>query len=189
MFKVYGGPMFAGKTTALLAEAKKLPEGSFVFLKPSIDIRYAKDDVVSHDGLKIPAKVINTVRPVMPKINPAKTKTVLIDELNFFPYKVIKPQLQKLLDQQIDVIGAGLLYDFRHQPFGGTLQLSKEADRFVELFAHCDICGQPATHSYRKVLDSAQVLVGAKESYGACCEDCWEIIKNRETPIVATVAL
>jgi thymidine kinase len=178
MFKVFGGPMFAGKTTALLNEAAQLPEGSFLFLKPSLDDRYLKDAVVSHDGQKIPAEVISATEPAFPQIDQQKTKTVFIDELNFFQYETLWPQIQKLLDQGTNVIAGGLLYDFLHQPFGATLPLSKKANQFVELFARCDNCGKPATHSYRKVGGSDQVLVGAKESYGASCQDCWEDLQR-----------
>jgi thymidine kinase len=172
MFKVFGGPMFAGKTTALLTEAASLPPGSFVFIKPSLDDRYLKEAVVSHDGQQIAAEVISAVKPVFPVIDTQNTKTVFIDELNFFDYDTLWPQMQTLLKQGVNIIGAGLLYDFRHEPFGSTLPLSKQADQFTELFARCDNCGKKADHSYRKVSDSAQLLVGAQESYGACCQEC-----------------
>lgn len=178
MLKIYGGPMFAGKTTALLTEAQKLPPASFLFFKPSVDDRYLKDAVVSHDGEQRQATVISAIYPLFPEFDHHKIKTVLIDELNFFDYNSLRPQIQKLQSDGINIIAGGLLYDFRHQPFGATLPLSKEADKFVELFARCDRCGKPANHSYRKVPNEAQVLVGAKESYGACCEACWKVLKS-----------
>jgi thymidine kinase len=173
MLKVFGGPMFAGKTTSLLEEAAKLPAESFLFFKPAIDVRYDKDAVVSHDGKKIDALIISNEKPVFPKIDKKKIRTIFIDELNFFDFATLESAVEKLLKQGFAVIGAGLLYDSARQPFGATLPLSKKADQFVELFAYCDVCKKPAEHTYRKVRNSQQVLVGAKESYGACCAACW----------------
>jgi len=179
MLKVFAGPMFAGKTTALLQEAEKLPPGSFIFLKPSIDDRYSETEVVTHDGRKIAAQMISATDPIFPKI-PDQIKSILIDEVNFFDFPKLQEQIEQALKQGKKVFAAGLLYDFRHQPFGATLPLKDSATEFVELFAKCDLCDQPANHSYRKVGGGDQVLVGAQESYGACCEVCWEVLQKKQ---------
>nr|GMC78975.1 thymidine kinase-like [Ipomoea batatas] len=50
------GPMFAGKTTALLRRVNSESNlgKSVVVIKSSIDTRYAVDAVVTHDGTKFP---------------------------------------------------------------------------------------------------------------------------------------
>ena len=55
MLTVYAGPMYAGKTTALIAELEDSLEcGSNVLVvKPSIDNRYSDEDIVSHDGISL----------------------------------------------------------------------------------------------------------------------------------------
>jgi thymidine kinase len=71
-----------------------------------------------------------------------------------------------------------LLYDNQKKPFGATLPLSKLADKFIELFAKCDGCGKQANQSYRKTKARNQVILGAGESYGACCEACWSSLNQ-----------
>ncbi|HSW89589.1 MAG TPA: hypothetical protein VLH19_01825 [Patescibacteria group bacterium] len=178
MLKVITGPMFAGKTTKLLTEIKSLGHPHFVVYKPSNDTRYAKEFAVTHDGQKVPAITIDPVQPFFHEALLPHMKTVFIDELNFFKFDHLYPRIKNLLSRGLDVIGAGLLYDFRKQPFGATYQLAQQADGVEHLYANCDSCGEPAQHSYRKVANDDQLLVGASESYGACCDNCWEKLQN-----------
>uniref|UniRef100_A0A199UAD8 Thymidine kinase n=1 Tax=Manihot esculenta TaxID=3983 RepID=A0A199UAD8_MANES len=50
------GPMFAGKTTALLRRIKSESNSgrNVAMIKSSKDTRYANDSLVTHDGLKFP---------------------------------------------------------------------------------------------------------------------------------------
>jgi thymidine kinase len=172
------GPMFAGKTTTLLSIAKKLPDNSYLLFKPSIDTRYSNDECVTHAGERLPALVIDRNTPNLFAHLRSETHTVFIDELNFFDPTIIQPEIMKLLEKGIDVVGSGLLYDFLKQPFGATLPLSTIADEVITLTAMCDGCGGKADHSYRKVKRQDQIVVGASDAYGACCGDCWSLFQE-----------
>lgn len=176
MLIVVAGPMFAGKTTWLLDYTKKLPKDSFQVFKPSIDTRYAEAAVVSHNGGKIGAQNLDIHKPLFPTLVDT-VKTILIDELNFFKHPTLLPVVKEQLALGRDVIGVGLMYDFLKNPFGATPHLAKIADSFVQLFATCDNCGKKAKHSYRKIQQKAQVVIGAAESYGPCCTACWELLQ------------
>lgn len=173
MLTIVGGPMFAGKTTWLLNYIASLPPQSFQLFKPAFDTRYAASACVSHDGLQLPATQIDHHQPQF-KLNRV-VNTVLIDELNFFSYDTLWPQFQVLLDQEINLVGAGLLFGSDLQPFGATLQLSTHADNFIQLQASCDFCQQPATNSYRKRQTDQLVVLGASELYGVACDNCWQL--------------
>lgn len=175
MLIVIGGPMFAGKTTWLLDHITSLPPESFLLFKPSMDTRFATDACVTHDGRQFPAQTLNHKKPVFPKMGQS-VKTVLIDELNFFSPTPLLAEIKKLIAQGRTVIGSGLLFDFAKKPFGATLPLSKKADRFIELFAMCDGCGQAAQFNYTKIALKGNVHVGAGEIYGACCDACWSTL-------------
>lgn len=164
--------MFAGKTTWLLEYARALSADEFVLLKPSIDTRYSENECVTHDGDRLPAFNLPMEPITFPEFS-SKIKTVLLDELNFLNPDALIPAVEAQLKEGRDVVAAGLLYDFEKKPFGATLALSKLADEFVQLEARCDGCSQPARHSYRKVRVADQVVLGAGELYGACCEKCW----------------
>lgn len=169
--------MFSGKTTWLMNYLDKLPKNSFILAKPSLDTRYSKNECVSHDGFRFPAINLDSKTPRFPELDP-KIKTFLIDELNFFePVALIKEIKKQLIFKRV-VVAAGLLYDNQKQPFGATLPLSKIANNFVELFAKCDRCGKRANHSYRKIKSRDQIILGAAESYGACCETCWSLLNQ-----------
>jgi len=172
MLTIIAGPMFAGKTTYLVEFAKTLPEGSFLVFKPDIDSRFATDACVTHDGLSLQSQNLKSSAPHFPKLT-AKIKTVLLDELNFFNFETLFPEIQKLLELNINIVGSGLLFDSQKKPFGATKRLSEMAHKFVELFAKCDGCGGKANQSYTKVIKTSQIALGAADSYGACCEKCW----------------
>jgi thymidine kinase len=169
---IAGGPMFARKTTWLLEQAENLPPGTYQFFKPGMDNRYGENVVATHDGKSVPALNLDVTNPIFPEMS-EEISTVLIDELNFFAFQTLLPQIEKLLDEMRNVVGVGLLYDFQKNPFGATVPLAKMADEFIQLHAICDGCGGPAVNSYRKVEAQGQILVGAAESYGVCCDACW----------------
>lgn len=177
MLIVVAGPMFAGKTTWLLDYTKNLPTDSFQVFKPSIDTRYAESAVVSHNGGKIAAHNLDIQNPLFPTL-PQRIQTILIDELNFFRHPTLLPVVKEQLALGRNVIGVGLMYDFLKKPFGATPHLAKMADNFVQLYAVCDNCGKKAKHSYRKIQQKAQVVIGAAESYGPCCTSCWKLLQK-----------
>lgn len=172
MLTIVGGPMFSGKTTWLINYVKKLTPGSFVLCKPDIDTRFKKNACVTHHGTSFPAINLNTKKLDFSHID-KNVKIILIDELNFFPADQLIKALRKQLKQGRNIIGAGLLFDYQKKPFGATLPLSKIADTFIQLYSRCDGCSKDAMNTYRKVKDKKQFLLGAMESYGACCEECW----------------
>lgn len=51
------GPMFAGKTTALITKAKVLEDA--LIIKWAKDVRYNPKAVVTHDGEEVPAVRLN----------------------------------------------------------------------------------------------------------------------------------
>ncbi len=168
--------MFSGKTTWLIEHTKKLPTGRYVIFKPNIDTRYATHAIVTHNGQTLPALIINYKKPAFPPLS-RKIKTILIDELNFFSYKTLLPLLNRQQKMGRDIIGVGLLYDSNKKTFGATLPLSKIADKVLELLAICDNCGQKtARHSYCKTKTKSQIAIGAGESYGTSCDECWSVL-------------
>lgn len=173
--------MFAGKTTWLLRCVRELQPNSFQLFKPSMDTRYSDSECVTHTGDHWPALTLDVQKPRFPKL-PAEITTLFIDELNFFQPHTLLPALRQQQKLGRSIIGVGLLYDSEKRPFGATLPLSELADEFHHLTAICDGCGKAAAHSYRKVTAESQVLLGAADLYGACCEACWERFSHAHSP-------
>ncbi|MCX6731148.1 MAG: hypothetical protein NTZ55_04850 [Candidatus Roizmanbacteria bacterium] len=178
MMTIVGGPMFSGKTTWLIDHIANLAPGSFILFKPDIDTRFGKNICVTHHGKSYPATNLSVKNPKFPRMS-NKITTILIDELNFFSPKNVLPEIISHQEKWGgNIIGAGLLYDYKKMPFGATLSVSKIADSFIQLYATCDLCTKNANHSYRKSDDNKQFLLGAGDLYGACCESCWEILNK-----------
>lgn len=177
MLTVVGGPMFSGKTSWLLGYIHSLTPGTYELFKPDMDTRFAIDEIVSHAGQRMPAKNLHILSPEFPNL-PDTVGTILIDELNFFDPQTLVPEIEKQLQKGKTIVTAGLLYDFAKNPFGATLPLSQHADRFIQLYARCDNCGQQAHHSYRKTHATSQIVLGASETYGPTCEICWETLSS-----------
>ena len=59
--------------------------------------------------------------------------------------------MQHLLDLGYDLIAAGLMFDFRGEPFGSTADLALLArDKCVWLHAYCTECGSEAEFPQRE---------------------------------------
>ncbi|KAL7253819.1 hypothetical protein ACSBR1_008207 [Camellia fascicularis] len=83
------GPMFAGKTTALLRRVES--EGNngrnVAIIKSSKDTRYVVDSVVTHDGTKFPCWALPDLLSFRQKFGDeayAKLDVIGIDEAQFF---------------------------------------------------------------------------------------------------------
>ncbi len=179
---VISGPMFSGKTGKLVAMVEVFTNMGFkvITIKPIIDARYnSKEEIHSHDHRTSNAIVINgeSVEDVVSLIQRRKADKVIIDEAQFFEKNKITLIVEELLSRGIDVYAAGLMYDYKRQPFGAMPALQGLADESVELFSVCQKCGSIARHSERTRGGKRTIDVGAADKYIAVCERC-HIIYN-----------
>ena len=171
--EVVCGPMFSGKSEELLRRLNRatIAKRKFELFKPAIDNRYSEDEVVSHSGQKMSCTPLSNPYDIINRV--AKdTKIVAIDEAQFFDYRLVAT-VTELTRLGYRVLCAGLDMDSRGVPFGPIPQLMAMAEEVTKLTAVCEVCGEPATHSYRKNSDQSQVLVGAVDSYEARCREHW----------------
>ncbi len=182
--EVITGCMFSGKTEELLrrVERAKIAKRKVLLLKPEIDTRYSKKEVVTHYGrsypcLRIPLDVtLETLRKILGfKLDEAEV--IGFDEAHFFAPCFVE-LCKGLVDQGKRVIVSGLDLNFRGEPFGSMPQLLCLADEVIKLQAICVKCGRPATRTQRlidgePVTSGPEVQIGGRESYEARCLDCW----------------
>jgi len=179
------GPMFAGKTEHLIAEAAKLSAGGerFLVFKPALDSRFERNAICSHDGYSFKAIVVDGPQRLFSKTLQNRRpvpRTVIVDEVQFFQPAELMVATVAYLSTKMPaietIILAGLTRDFRGEPFGAAPQLKEMADQVIELTAKCAVCGGPATRSQR-LIDGRPaswfypvVLVGGqKEGYEPRC--------------------
>ena len=184
--EVICGSMFSGKTEELIRRLKraKIANQRVEIYKPRIDTRYDDLSVVSHDANSILATPIDDSYKLLENVmirhdvvteNGVRQEgvdVVGIDEAQFFD-KNLTEVCQKLALKGIRVVIAGLDMDYRGEPFGPVPQLLAVAEYITKVHAICSHCGNLATHSYRKVANNQQVVLGEKDTYEPRCRTCY----------------
>jgi thymidine kinase len=140
--------------------------------KPSIDQRYAANEIVSHSGLGIASDNVIRATEIMDKVQP-RTEVIGIDEAQFLGEEVVDV-CTKLANLGKRVIVAGLDTDYLGRPFEPMPRLLAIAEEITKLLAICVRCGNPAVHTQRLVESEELVVVGANGIYEARCRRCFE---------------
>jgi thymidine kinase len=181
--EVICGPMFAGKSEELIRRIKRLEyakKKTLVF-KPSIDIRYSSNEVVSHSNLKTKSIAIKESKEILDYVD-SSTFAIAVDEVQFLDKEIIY-LAQKLALKGIRVILGGLDTDFRGEPFPITASLMTIAEDVLKLTAICVVCGAPATKTQRIIngkpahYSDPIIKVGASEAYEPRCRHCHQVVK------------
>lgn len=166
------GSMFSGKTEELI---RRLRRAQFANLKveiykPSVDVRYAEDQVVSHDLHSIPSTPIDS--PASMLLLSGDVDVVGIDEAQFFDDTIVEVA-QTLADRGVRVIIAGLDTDFSGKPFGPMPALMAVAEDVQKVHAICVKCGNLANRSHRLSASDQLVVLGEKDTYEPLCRHCY----------------
>ena len=170
--EVICGSMFSGKTEELMRRLRRAKIAGLrtEIFKPTIDTRYAQEEVVSHDRNSIASTPIDTAEALL--LLASNVDVIGIDEAQFFDPRL--PQVvEQLADQGIRVILAGLDMDFKRQPFGPMSTLCAIADSVDKIHAICIECGSWASYSYRLVSGQEQVMLGEANEYRPLCRTCY----------------
>jgi thymidine kinase len=166
------GPMFAGKSSAILqiVNRHKSIGRSTLLISHSIDSRYSSENyIINHDGSKIPCCKTNKLLSLLNK-DLVDSKLVIIEEAQFFSdlYMFV---LDLVENQGKDVIVVGLDGDADRKPFGQILELVPLCDKITKLKAFCKLCsdGTNALFTFCKKKKDEQVCVGGEDLYMPLC--------------------
>jgi len=79
------GSMFSGKTQELIRRLRlaQIARQKVQVFNSALDVRYAKDHIVSHDLSKTPSIAVAKASDILKKISP-DTQVVGVDEVQFF---------------------------------------------------------------------------------------------------------
>ena len=170
--EVICGSMFSGKTEELIRRMRRaqFAKQNVEIFKPAVDTRYAEVDVVSHDKNSIPCTPVDNSGNIM--LLSSDIDVVGIDEAQFFD-DGLPDVCNKLANQGIRVIVAGLDMDFKGNPFGPMPALCSIAEDVTKVHAICVECGQLAGYSHRLVKNEKLVLLGEKDEYQPLCRTCY----------------
>lgn len=171
--EVIAGCMFSGKSTELIRRIRReqIAKRDVIVFKPSIDDRYDKEAVASHNGLRLPCTTAKTVDDMRFHLTGYTPDVVGIDEAQFFGEELVA-FVQGLSRRGCRIVLAGLDLDAEGVPFGPMPFLLAEADDVTKLTAVCTVCGEPATRSKHMKGLTSQIEVGAHQ-YEARCRRHW----------------
>lgn len=170
--EVICGSMFSGKTEELIRRLgrAKIAKQSVIICKPSIEDRYDKDKVVSHNMRSIDCITVSDATDI---IELGQDKEVVgIDEAQFFNNNLVEV-CNQIANQGVRVIIAALDMDYEGNPFEPIPQLMSIAEDVTKVRAICIQCGDLANYSYRIVDKDEQILLGEKNEYEARCRNCF----------------
>lgn len=175
--EVITGSMFSGKTEELI---RRLRRAQFAGLKveifkPSLDTRYSETRVVSHDDKSIISTPVDNASAILLFVG--DVDVVGIDEAQFFDASIVEV-CNKLADDGIRIVVAGLDMDFMGKPFGPMPALLAIAEYVTKVHAICMKCGNLANFSHRKTIDKQLVLTGETDLYQPLCRSCYFQIQD-----------
>ena len=176
------GSMFSGKSEELLRRIKRgvIEKQKVLLFKPSIDNRYDENRVSTHNGNSYDSISIEKSSDILNFVKDTNYDIIGIDEIQFFDNDIVKI-INKLADDGIRVIVAGLDMDFKAEPFHPMPEIMAISEMVTKLHAVCNKCGKEASRSQRLIngkpakYDDPIVVIGASESYEARCRHCHEI--------------
>lgn len=171
--EVVCGSMFSGKTEELIRRLNRarIAGQTVEIFKPAIDTRYDETAVVSHNENSIQSTPIQSSLNMLLMRNQATV--VGIDEAQFFDDELVYV-CETLADQGVRVIAAGLDMDYLGKPFGPMPKLMAVAEYVTKVHAICMVCGDLATHSFRKAAENSLIMLGEKDTYEARCRHCFQ---------------
>ena len=176
------GSMFSGKSEELLRRIKRgvIAKQKVLLFKPSIDNRYDENRVSTHNGNSYDSISIEKSSDILNFVKDTNYDIIGIDEIQFFDNDIVKI-INKLADDGIRVIVAGLDMDFKAEPFHPMPEIMAISEMVTKLHAVGNKCGKEASRSQRLIngkpakYDDPIVVIGASESYEARCRHCHEI--------------
>lgn len=175
--EVICGSMFSGKTEELIRRVKRvqIARQKICIFKPTIDVRYSREDVVSHNQTTVPAFPVENSRLIVH--NSEEYDVIAIDEAQFFDAGIVNV-CNDLANAGKRVIVAGLDMDYLGHPFGPMPALLAIADEVYKTRAICMQCGHLANYSYRIAEGDQQVMLGEKMEYMPLCRSCYQKMKK-----------
>ena len=162
--EVICGSMFSGKTEELIRRLRRaqFAQQKVEIFKPSIDVRYDDEMVVSHDSNEIRSTPVPSASNI--PLLADGCDVVGIDEAQFFDDEIVNV-CNDLANKGIRVIVAGLDMDFKGNPFGPMPNLMATAEYVTKVHAVCTHTGNLAQYSHRKSKNDDLVLLGEVDEY------------------------
>jgi thymidine kinase len=192
---LYIGPMFAGKSSAILGVVRRndVIGRKTLCITSALDKRYTTEaKIVSHNKESYPAVAVNELLPLLVSAAFKESEAIIIEEAQFFP-DLREFALSAVEDFGKAVICVGLDGDSERRPFGHLLDLIPYADKVQKFTALCMRChnGTDAIFTLRKAgAPGSQIAVGGQDTYEPVCRKHYieGMHENKVTEFIASAA-
>ena len=167
------GPMFAGKSSALLSRIRRSRAigKNVMVITSSLDNRYSVKSVTSHDKDSVAALAVDSLVPCLKMPEFLAVDLIMVEEAQFF--SDLRWFVEEALALNKNLVLCGLDGDTEARPFGQILDCIPLADCVTKMTALCEVCadGTPAIFTGRRVTNSKSeiISVGAAETYIPLC--------------------
>ena len=177
---MYIGPMYSGKSSELIKQARKLLaiKKKILVVKPKIDNRYYSDKISTHNLDSLDCTVVENISDINGLLD--SIDYLLIDEGQFFS-DLYKNVLFYLETKNINVKISGLVADSNRKKFGEILDLIPIATNVLKFNALCMECNDGTEGPFSKRLckkNYNQTLVGTTDKYSAVCRYHYNLNNN-----------
>lgn len=184
--ELYTGPMFSGKTRALISviQTESFFGRHCLLVKYVRDNRYTAEDIVqSHSDARqgaLPPKderagIRVVAAATLAEVEPRPDELVVgIDEGQFYPDLVARCEQWAAGGRRVVV--AALDGDFLRRPFGQVCELLPRCERVEKLRGVCTLCRrQYSAFSLRLAgaADGPVEVIGGADKYAPACRGCW----------------
>ncbi|MFI5221628.1 MAG: thymidine kinase [Bacteroidia bacterium] len=170
--EVICGSMFSGKTEELIRRINRarIANLKVEIYKSAIDTRYHETEIVSHNSNALESVPVSSSLNIL--LMTQEADVIGIDEAQFFDNEIVYV-CETLAAKGVRVMVAGLDMDYLGKPFGPMPALMAIAEFVTKINAICMVCGDIATHTFRKTPEDSLVMLGSKDSYEARCRKCF----------------
>jgi len=178
--KLIIGPMFSGKTSELLSRYRrwKLAGKKVLMIKYKQDNRYDKNNIVTHDGISVNARVCERLQELDDYVN--NYDVICVDEVQF--YDDADEYCDKWANMGKVVEASGLNGNYLRKPFKIISNLIPLAEDIHHLNAVCKETGNDASFSVKFIKNDQEIFIGNDDSYLAGDRLTWHKV-NKELKI------
>ena len=167
------GPMFASKTTRLIALISKLSVFKKVYvINSSHDNRYIQNSICTHNKNSIKANTLDNLDFTIEELKKIRKNydVIAIDEAQFF-CNLIK-FVKKCISLDFHIIVCGLNGNYLQEPMGEITDLIPLCDKIELLKGFCMVCKDgktEASFTKRLINDNKEIIVGNDNIYQCVC--------------------
>lgn len=169
---VYCGPMWGGKTEALISRLvrARIQNVRVAAFTPSRNVR-DRGTIRAHSGASFPAEVVSHGQEIVERAD--GFDVVGIDEI--FMLEGVVEAVAELVRLRKKVVCATLDMDSEGRVWESVGQVLGMAEEIVKCPAVCAVCKHDAYYTFRRPdAPSSRLLVGAADFFEPRCRPCWE---------------